>query len=356
MVTEPPHSGLPPGTTTSALSRAPLWRGLSKCSTSNAMRLLRSRAVNPSLALYGGADQVAPLGPRAVVVAHVVVAEEVGENEPGVRGALPDPEVRYYVFPPAEAGLALVDAAQLVGALEGPVLPDGPRPRHVRGSGNVPAPEGALLGVVGHVQQLALVLAGAPHVNERPAGLQVLLHVLLEGPYPRVVPLRHGILGPSKGRHVLGHLAALGLPLDPSAVHDLDVVVAEETEHPEGVGGPPVVPVPVEDDRGVGAYALLGHQVREVLGVKVVAHQGVVEVLDPVYLHGVRDVAYVVEEHVLVRLHDAKVLGIVQIIRHPLGADQGVGVRVALVLYLLLGHVFSLLSPITRAHILTQLR
>ena len=92
------------------------------------------------------------------------------------------------------------------------------------------------------------------------------------------------------------------------------------------------------------------------LGVQVVAHQGIVEVLDPVYLHGVRDVAYVVEEHVLVRLHDAKVLGIIQVVRHPLGADQGVGVCVALVLYLLLGHAFSFLSPITQAHILTQLR
>src|ERR687890_740581 len=75
-------------------------------------------------------------------------------------------------------------------------------------------------------------------------------------------------VGTGERRHVLGHLAALGLPLDPSAVHDLDVVVAEETEDPEGVGGPPVVPVPVEDDRGIGGDALLGHQVREVLGVE----------------------------------------------------------------------------------------
>src|ERR671910_318792 len=124
MVTEPPHSGLPPGTTTSALSRAPLCRGLSKCSTSNAMRLLRSRVgSNTSLALYRGAHQVAPLGPRTVIVAHVVVTEEVGEHKPGVRGALPNPAVRYYVLPRAEAGLALVDPTQLVGALEGPVFP-----------------------------------------------------------------------------------------------------------------------------------------------------------------------------------------------------------------------------------------
>src|SRR5918997_3040959 len=356
MVTDPPHSGLPPGTTTSALSRAPLYRGLSKCSTSNAMRLLRSRTFNRTLALYGGAYQVTPLGPRTVVVAHLVVAEQVGEHEPGVRRALPDPAVGYHVLSFAEAGLALVDPAQLIGALEGTVLPDGPRPRYVGGPGNVPAPEGALLRVVGHVQKLALVLAGAPHVHDRSAGIQVLLHVLLEGPDLRVVPGRHRVLGPGERRHVLGHLPNLGLPLDPSAVHDPDVVVAEETEDPEGVGGPPVVPVPVEDDRGVGGDALLGHQVGEVVGVEVVAHQGVVEVLDPVYLHGVGNVAYVVEEHVLVRLHKAKVLGIVKVVRHPLGADQGLGLRVALVLYLLLGHAFSLRFPIVQAPILTQLR
>src|SRR5215212_5951922 len=357
MVTDPPHSGLPPGTTTSALSRAPLCRGLSKCSTSNAMRLLRSRVgSNPFLALYRGTDQVAPLGPRTVVVAHVVIAQEVGEHEPGVRGALPDPAVRYYVLPPAEAGLGLVDPPQLVGALEGPVFPDSPRPRHVRGPGNVPAPQSPLLRIIWHVQQLAAVLARTPHVHERPADIQVLLHVLPEGPDLRVIPLRHRVIGPGEGRHLLGHLAALGLPLDPSPVHDLDVVMAEEAEDPEGVGGPPVVPVPVEDDRGFWGDALLGHQVRKVIRVEVVAHEGVVEILDPVNLYGVRDVGYVVEEHVLVRLHNTKVVGIIQVIRHPLGADQGVWVRVALILYLLLGHVFSFQFPITQAHILTQIR
>src|SRR5829696_639653 len=142
------------------------------------MRHLRSRAADPSLALYRGADQVAPLGPRTVVVAHLSGPEEGGEHEPGVRRTLPDPAVGYYVIPPAEAGLALVDPTQLVGALEGAIFPDGPRPRHVRGPRNVPSPEGALLWIVGHVQQLAPVLAGAPHVHERPASIKVLLHVL----------------------------------------------------------------------------------------------------------------------------------------------------------------------------------
>src|SRR6266446_814428 len=39
------------------------------------------------------ADQVAPLGPGAVIVADLVEAEEVLENEPGVRTALADAAV-----------------------------------------------------------------------------------------------------------------------------------------------------------------------------------------------------------------------------------------------------------------------
>ena len=38
-------------------------------------------------------DQVAPLGPGAVVVAHVLDTEQLGEHKPGVSRALPDPAV-----------------------------------------------------------------------------------------------------------------------------------------------------------------------------------------------------------------------------------------------------------------------
>ena len=40
--------------------------------------------------------------------------------------------------------------------------------------------------------------------------------------------------------------------------------------------------------------------------------------VDPVDLHGARDVADVVEEHVLVRLDDPHVLGVIQVLRDPL--------------------------------------
>ena len=43
--------------------------------------------------LDGDGDHVAPLGPRAVVVLDVVVAEQLVQHEPGVRRALADPAV-----------------------------------------------------------------------------------------------------------------------------------------------------------------------------------------------------------------------------------------------------------------------
>src|SRR4028119_762555 len=82
-----------------------------------------------SLALDGGPDGVAPLRPGAVVVADVVVAEQVLEHEPGVAGALPDTAVGDDLAVAGEAGLALVDLLELVRALEGAVLPRRPRPR-----------------------------------------------------------------------------------------------------------------------------------------------------------------------------------------------------------------------------------
>src|SRR3712207_8850771 len=83
MTTEPPHSGLPFGIATSAPSRTPLWRGFRAWSASSAMLLCRSN--RKSSALDGGAHQVAPLGPGPVVVSDLVVAQEVGQDEPGVR-------------------------------------------------------------------------------------------------------------------------------------------------------------------------------------------------------------------------------------------------------------------------------
>src|SRR5215211_7044669 len=328
-----------------------LWRGLLACSTRSAAPFfLRSGSLlfaSKPLSLYGSRHQVTLLGPGAVVVTHALITEEIIQDEPRVGRALSYPAIGYDVVPPAEADLSLVDLLQLIGALEGPILPDSPRPRHVSGPRNVPSPESALLWVVGHVKELAPVLTGTPHVDHLSPSLQVPLHVLPERPYFGVVPLRNRVVGPGKGWHILGHFAPLCLPFHPSTVHNLHVVVAEQPEHPECVGRPPVVLVTVEDDRRIGRDAQLCHEVGEVLRVQVITHKRIVEVLDPVYLHRIGNVAYVIEEHVLIRFDYADVLRVVQVLCDPLGTDEGVRVRVTFLPYLLLRHRSSSVTQLS---------
>src|SRR3954471_9171735 len=62
-------------------------------------------------------DEVPPLRPRAVVVGHVLVTEQLAQDEPRMRAALADAAVRDHLLvgrhvPPA------VELLQLVGALE----------------------------------------------------------------------------------------------------------------------------------------------------------------------------------------------------------------------------------------------
>src|SRR5690606_34844330 len=71
------------------------------------------------------ADEVAPLGPRAVVVLHPVEAEEVFQHEPGVAGALADAAVRNGVLLRVEALLGEVDRFELLARLERAVLGGG---------------------------------------------------------------------------------------------------------------------------------------------------------------------------------------------------------------------------------------
>src|SRR6185437_11085119 len=74
-------------------------------------------------------DQVAPLGPRAVVVLHVVLAEQLVQHEPRVRRALADAAVGDDVVA-VEDALARVELAQIVRVLEGSVLLHRLGPRH----------------------------------------------------------------------------------------------------------------------------------------------------------------------------------------------------------------------------------
>ena len=227
----------------------------------------------------------------------------------------------------AEAELALVDGPQLVGRLEGAVLVGRPLPGHVGRAGDVAAAQRPLLGVVGHGQQLARVLAGRAHVDQPPAPADVLEDLLAEGPDGGVVPLHHRVVGGRALGDVGGQGPALGHPGLAAAVQQAHVVVAEQGRHPQGVGGPPVEVVAVEHDGGVAADALGRHQPGEALAADVVPLDRVVEVQVPVDLDRARDVPGLVQQHVLVGLGHHQV-GVVQVVGQPGRRHQALRVGV----------------------------
>jgi hypothetical protein len=105
--------------------------------------------------------------------------------------------------------------------------------------------------------------------------------------------------------------------------------MAEQLEHPQGIGGPPVEVVPVEHDSRVPADALLREQPGEALAVEVVAGDLVVQLGVPVDLDRPRDVAGFVEEDVLVGLHHHEI-GVVEVVLEPVARHQHLGVGVGL--------------------------
>src|SRR3954454_10356837 len=74
------------------------------------------------LPLDGDAHQGPPLRPAAIIVPHLLVAQQVGEDEPGVAAALADAAVDDDVVVRLDLRLVLVEAAQLFGGLEGAVF------------------------------------------------------------------------------------------------------------------------------------------------------------------------------------------------------------------------------------------
>src|SRR5689334_6069606 len=100
------------------------------------------------------ADQIAPLRPRAIVVAHVGITEQLRQHKPGVRRTLANAAVGKHLFVGADA-FATVDGSQLLGGLECAIRVGRRGPGDALRAGNVAAARGALLWVVDHMHQLA---------------------------------------------------------------------------------------------------------------------------------------------------------------------------------------------------------
>src|SRR5439155_9564835 len=128
----------------------------------HAHMMARSRR---SSLLDGYADQASPLGPGAVVVADLVMAEQVAQHEPGVGAPLADAAVRDDLTASGQA-LSLVDRPKLVGVLEASVFGDGRGPRNVLRAGDVTTALRALLWKILRREQLARVLLRGADVDD----------------------------------------------------------------------------------------------------------------------------------------------------------------------------------------------
>ena len=268
-------------------------------------------------------DQVAPLGPRAVVVLDVVLAEQLVQHEPGVRRALADPAVGDDRVVAVDHALAGVELAQLVGGLEGAVLLHRLRPRDRGRAGDVAGALRALLLVAGHRDQLARELLRRAHVDEPGARVERRAAPRRAWRGSRRRPAARVNCCALVARHVGAGRPALGDPLLARAVHQLHVVVAVVLQVPVRVGREPVVAVAVEHDRVVVGDAAAAEQLAELLRAEEVALDLVLEVLLPVEADRAGDVRLGVERGVLVDLDDPDRV-VVQVILDPLRVDQDV--------------------------------
>ena len=178
------------------------------------------------------------------------------------------------------------------------------------------------------MEQFALVLAGAAHIDQFTVNFQMGQNIITEGANRGIIARFGNNIGGWITWHFACHRAPFSHPLGATAVHHLGVVKAKEFEDPEGVGRPPVVLVAIKDDGGVGVNAIGAQDFLKLFFANVVAHGRVIEIDMPVDLDGAGNVAGVVEQNILVALHEADI-GILEMVRHPSGADQDFRVGVA---------------------------
>ena len=227
-----------------------------------------------------------------------------------------------------------VDFIQLLARLEGAVVVDRGFPRHALGARHVAAAQDAFLRILGHMRDLAAELAGRTNVDQRQAGLAVLLRILEKRTDVGVAPHgRHRIVD----RRIVGFLtcewAPLGHPFVAPTVHDFHVLVPEEPEDPEGVAGPPVRFVAVENARRVRTDTVLGTNGGEFLRRYVVTDGLVLQVTAPVDVHGAGKMPGIVEKDVLVAFHDAD-RRILQMCGDPVGRNEGLGMCVVFLVHI----------------------
>jgi len=100
--------------------------------------------------------------------------------------------------------------------------------------------------------------------------------------------------------------------------------MTEEAENPEGIAGPPVGLVAVEDAGGLRSDAVPAAQGGKRLRLDVIADRVVLKIALPVDVDRTGEVPHIVEEDILVALDDADPV-VLEMIGHPGGGDQDLG-------------------------------
>src|SRR2546425_10159006 len=265
----------------------------------------------------GGANEVAPFGPGAVIVANLAEGPQILEDEPGVGAALADAAVGDdFVF--AGDALGFVEFFQVLVGLEGAVFVGGLRPGDIRSLRKV---AGALVGFV-HARRgddFAGEFVNGANVNEL-AGLAAFDdgEDFFLASAQRLVNARNVIGRGGDVGGILGELALFFQPLFAAAVDEANVLVAVKLQLPEGVSREPVVVVAIEKDGGVVGNAGGAEKSFESGLVDQVAAHAILQLGLPVPGDGAGDVALVVGGGVHVNFDEAEIGGI-EILSGPIG-------------------------------------
>src|SRR5712664_1557335 len=274
----------------------------------------------------GGADEVAPFGPRAVVVAHVVVAEQILQNEPGMRAAFPDAAILDDFIGAGDA-LGLIELLKILEGFEGAVLVGGLRPRDIRGFRDV----SWALGGFGHSRRsndLAGELVDGTNIHELAGFAAVhdgknIVFVGAKG----FIEAGDAIGGRGDVDGILGQRALLFEPFLAAAVDEPDVLVAVIFQLPKGVSGEPIVVVAVEKNGGVIGNAGSAEKLLKRGLVDQIAADVVLELGLPVPADSAGDVALIVGGGVHVDFDEAEIGG-VQVLSDPIRGNENFGVFV----------------------------
>src|SRR6202041_1256873 len=265
----------------------------------------------------GGADEIAPFGPRTIVVLHVVITQQILEHEPGVGTAFADAAVGDDGVLAIDS-LAIVERFEGVRGFEGAIFVGRLGPGDAGGAGNV----AAALGGFAHARRrndFSGEFVGRTDVHKLSGFLffDECEYFIFSGAQRFVGGA--GVIGGGSNLGGIGGQRTLFFhPLLATAIDEPGILVAVIFQLPQSVGGEPVVIVTVKKNCGVVGNAGLAQQLFEGGLVNQVAPHVILKLRLPVPADGAGNVALFVGGGVYVYFDEPN-FGVVQMSRGPFG-------------------------------------